>query len=435
MKIKRLIKKIRQFDFLFIFSNKKNFVNIKEVIVIIFDNIFTFESKKSFIKNKIKSYQSIHSIFSFMEHRIYNSNYFLDITIPYFFHPEILIRIFRRHIQDIPFLHFLRTLLYKNKCLNILNIENFFYLKKNQFFCFLWNFYIYEFEYLLNDIWEKFYKFESVFFWNFIDKTNSIKKIKHILKKSKKPIEKKIVKKISSIHYIRYKNNLIITLNGINILILENWKDFFLIFWQKYFNVWFKSSRILIQNFYKNSLSFLGYMFRIESQIILIQIQIINLLTNVNLIQKEFCSIIPIIPLIRLLAKEKFCDVLGRPLCKLSWTTLSDNEIFERFDQIIKHIFSYYSGCINKKGLYQLQYIFRFSCAKTLACKHKSTIRTVWKKYGSNLLTSSIFFNKTKLISLNFSNKNPYKKNFWYFNIIQVNYLAHSLQKSKLLKE
>ncbi|BBN19131.1 hypothetical protein Mp_8g08140 [Marchantia polymorpha subsp. ruderalis] len=83
-------------------------------------------------------------------------------------------------------------------------------------------------------------------------------------------------------------------------------------------------------------------MFRIESQIILIQIQIINLLTNVNFIQKEFCSIIPIIPLIRLLAKEKICDVLVRSLCKLSWTTLSDIEIFERFDQIIKHIFSYY---------------------------------------------------------------------------------------------
>nr|BDW46135.1 maturase K [Marchantia emarginata subsp. cuneiloba] len=370
-----------------------------------------------------------------MEHKIYNSTNFLDITIPYFFHPEILMRIYRQRIQDIPFLHFLRILLYKNKGFNILNIKTFFNLKKNQLFCFLWNFYIYEFEYLLNDIWEKFYKFESVLFWNFIDETNSIKKIKHILKTSKKSIEKKIVKKLKSIHYIRYKNNLIITLNNSNFLILENWKDFFILFWQKYFNVWFKPSRILIKNFSKNSFSFLGYSFRIQSPIILIQIQIINFFTNVNLIKKEFCSIIPIVSLIRLLAKEKFCDVLGRPLCKLSWTTLPDNEIFERFDQIIKNIFSYYSGCFNKKGLYQLQYIFRFSCAKTLACKHKSTIRTVWKKYGSNLLTSSIFLKKTKLISLNFCKKTSYKKKFWYLNIIQINYLAYSLQKCKLSKE
>nr|YP_009522525.1 maturase K [Dumortiera hirsuta]AXQ02618.1 maturase K [Dumortiera hirsuta] len=370
-----------------------------------------------------------------MEHRIDNSTSFLDITIPYFFHPEILIRIFSRHIKDISFLHFLRILLHKNKSLNVFNIETFLNSKKNQFFCFLWNFYIYEFEYLLNNIWEKFYKFESVVLWNFIDETNSIKKINHILKISKKLIEKNILKKISSIHYIRYQNNLIITLNDNNIFILENWKDFFLLFWQKYFNVWFKPSRILVKNLSKNSFFFLGYLFRIRNPVFIIQIQLKNYFTNVNLIQKEFYSIIPIVPLIRILTKEKFCDVLGRPLCKLSWTTLPDNEIFERFYQIIKNIFSYYSGCFNKKSLYQLQYIFRFSCAKTLACKHKSTIRTVWKKYGSNFLTNSIFLKKTKLISLNFWQTNPYKRNFWYLNIIQVNYLANLLQKLKLLKE
>nr|YP_009659404.1 maturase K [Riccia fluitans]QCR64593.1 maturase K [Riccia fluitans]QYB18408.1 maturase K [Riccia fluitans]WKW95019.1 maturase K [Riccia fluitans] len=371
-----------------------------------------------------------------MENKIDNSTSFLDITIPYFFHPEIIIRLFRRHIKDIPFVHFLRILLYKKKTLIIFNnIENFLNLKKNQFFSFLWNFYIYEFEYLLNDIWEKFYKIESVIFWNFIDETNSITKIKHILKTSKKFIEKKIIKKRSSVHYIRYQNNLIITFNDNNILNLENWKDFFILFWQKYFNIWFKPSKILIKNLSKNSFFFLGYIFRLQNQVFKIQIQIKNYFPNVNLLKKNFCSSIPIISLIRILTKEKFCDVLGRPLCKLSWTTLSDNEIFERFDQIIKNIFSYYSGCFNKKYLYQLQYIFRFSCAKTLACKHKSTIRTVWKKYGSNFLTSSIFLKKTKLISLNFSKTNPYKKNFWYLNIIQIMYLAHLLQKLKLLKE
>nr|QWW93100.1 maturase K [Fossombronia mylioides] len=367
-----------------------------------------------------------------MEQKIDDSTSFLDITIPFFFHPEILIRIFRRHIKDIPFLHFLRILLHKNKSIN--NRETFLNSKKDRFFCFLWNFYIDEFEYLLNDIWENFYKFESVIFWNFIDQTNSIKKIKHILKTSKKSIEKNIVKKTSSIQYIRYQNNLIITFNENNIFILENWKDFFLLFWQKYFNVWFKPSRIVIKNFFKNSFFFLGYMFRLRNQVFIIQIQIKNYLTNVHLIQLNFCSIIPMVSFIRFLAKEKFCDVLGRPLCKLSWTTLADNEIFERFDQITKNIFSYYSGSFNKKGLYQLQYIFKFSCAKTLACKHKSTIRTVWKKYGSNLLTNSILIKK-KLIYLNFWQKNPYKNNFWYLNIIQVNYLAHLLQKLKLSKE
>nr|QYB18319.1 maturase K [Sphaerocarpos texanus] len=367
-----------------------------------------------------------------MEDKLNKSTNLLDITIPYFFHPEILIRIFRRRIQDIPFLHFFRILLHKTKCLNIVNTDSFFNLKKNYFFCFLWNFYIYEFEFILNNICKKFYKFKSILFWDFIDETNSLQKIKHILKTYKKFISKNMVQKNSSINYLRYENNFIIILNDSNHFVFENWKFFLLFFWQKYFHVWFEPSRISIKSLSQNSFSFLGYIFYIQSQFIIIQVQIINFLINAHLIKKEFFGILPIISLIRLLAKEKFCDILGRPLCKLSWTTLTDHEIFERFAQTIKNIFHYYSGCFNKKGLYQLQYIFRFSCAKTLACKHKSTIRTVWKKYGSNLLKSSIFLKKTKFISLNFWQINSYKRNFWYLNIIQINYLAHLLQNLKL---
>lgn len=155
----------------------------------------------------------------------------------------------------------------------------------------------------------------------------------------------------------------------------------------------------------------------------------IHTLSKINISRKEIYSITPISSLIELLAKENFCDTLGHPISKLAWTTLTDDEIFNRFDQIWRNFFYYYSGCKNKKNLYQVQYILRFSCAKTLACKHKSTIRYVWKKYGSNFFAKSFFFKKQELISLKFFKLYPSIKKIWYLNILQINALAKLLQK------
>nr|QWW93022.1 maturase K [Cyathodium smaragdinum] len=370
-----------------------------------------------------------------MERKIDNSISFLDVTIPYFFHAEIFIRILRKHIKDISFLHFIRIFLHKKETFTISNIENFFLNKKNKFFCFLWNLYIHEFEYFLKDVFTKSYEFETKIFWNFIDGRNSIEKLDDILGVSKRSTDKSLLDGIKSNHYIRYQNNFTIILNNENILILQKWTILFILVRQKYFNIWFDPSRFSIKDLFKKKIFFLGYMLRLQKKTLLIKIKIKSYFTNIDLIQKEVCSIIPTISLIRFSTKEKFCDITGRPLCKPSWTTLPDNEIFKRFNQIILNIYHYYSGCSNKKGLYQLQYIFRFSCAKTLACKHKSTIRTVWKKYGLIFFKNPFFFEKPQSISLKIWKARPYKKNFWYFNIIQINYFAYSLQKSKFLVE
>jgi hypothetical protein len=50
------------------------------------------------------------------------------------------------------------------------------------------------------------------------------------------------------------------------------------------------------------------------------------------LITDEFDPIVPIVPIIRLLSREKCCDISGRPISKLSWTSLTDDDILDRFD-------------------------------------------------------------------------------------------------------
>nr|YP_010881508.1 maturase K [Pellia neesiana]WIA68586.1 maturase K [Pellia neesiana]WIA68672.1 maturase K [Pellia neesiana]WIA68758.1 maturase K [Pellia neesiana] len=427
--LKRLVKKLRQSKNLWIVSDgsTKESRAIREIIIIIFNIIILIQSEQPLGRIEWNSYQSIHSVFPFMEDRVRNLNNCLNITIPYIFHPENLIRIVRRRISDISFLHFLRLLLHRGDNSNVSNTQTSTYSRKNRFHCFLWNFYIHEFEYSLIHVWRNIYEFQSTPLWFFTNRTNFVQKIGSILEQS--DTVEDIAGRNYSIHYVRYKNNLIIIVNDSMKLFIVNWKNSFIILWQKYFHSWFEPHRISVGNLYRNNQLFLGYILRIRSRFLITQIQLVNHSIDTNLIIREFCGNIPIVSLIGLLARENFCDIMGRPTCRLSWTTLADKEIFERFDQITRNISRYYGGCLERKGLYQFQYILRFSCAKTLACKHKGTIRTVWKRYGSNFVANSISweeFDLSKSWQINL-----HGKKFWYFGIIQINYLVNLSRKLK----
>lgn len=407
---------------------------IREGFAIILEIFSSVQLKKTFIKEFTKwtSYQSVHSVFPFIEDHFLHSNYILNTKIPHFFHPELLIRILRWRIQDASFSHLLRLLFHKNKKLITLNTTVFFSQKEmTRLSIFLWHLYIRELEFFLINQWKVLNYFKSSSYLTLLDKTYCIKKIKHIIND---PLWMKLqfflYKKKKSFYYVRYENNYIIAIKSSNYL-AEKWSFFLFKFWHYYFYYFLKPYRIIIKKISKSCFSFLGYLFSIQIKKVLVEIKMLDYLRKTYIIKKELYSITPKSSLIELLAKEKFCDILGHPISKLAWTTLTDDEIFNRFDQIWKNFFYYYSGCKNKKNLYQVQYILRFSCAKTLACKHKSTIRYVWKKHGSNFFAKSLFFKKQELINLKFLKLYPSIKKIWYLDIVQINYLAKLLHKKK----
>nr|WGO00099.1 maturase K [Saelania glaucescens] len=441
--LKRLINKIRR---KYIGKLKKNYNKVfdincnthfyskalREGLAIILEIFFSIQLENTFIKefNKRTSYSSIHSVFPFIEDNFLHSNYILNTKIAYFIHPELLTRILRRRIQDTSFSHLLRSIFYKNKKLITLNTNAFFSQKEmTKLSIFLWNSYICELEFFLVNQWKTFNYFKSFLYLNLLNQQNCMKKIQNIIND---PLLIKLqsffYKKKMCFHYVRYDNNYIIAIKSSNYL-TENLSFFFFKFWYYYFSYSFKPFRIKIKKLSKTCFSFLGYLFSIQTKNILVSTKMLQNLKKNYIIKKEIYSITPITSLIQLLAKEKFCDILGHPISKLAWTTLTDDEIFNRFDQIWRNFFYYYSGCKNKKNLYQVQYILRFSCAKTLACKHKSTIRYVWKKYGSNFFAKSFFFKKQELISLKFFKLYPSIKKIWYLNIVQINSLAKLLQE------
>nr|WGO00059.1 maturase K [Dichodontium pellucidum] len=439
--LKRLINKTRRK--IYIGELKKNYTKVfdincnthfyskalREGFAVILENFFSVQLEKTFVK-EWTGYQSIHSVFPFIEDNFSHSNSILNTKIPYFIHPELLTRILRRRIQDTSFSHLLRSIFYKNKELITLNTNVFFSQKEmTRLSTFLWHSYICELEFFLVNQWKTLNSCKSLLYLTLLNQKNCIKKIQHVIHD---PLSMKLqfflYKKKAFFHYVKYDNNYIIAIRGSNYL-AEIWSFFLFKFWYYYFNYSLNFSRINIKKLSKNCFSFLGYLFSIKTKNIVVETKMLHNLKKSYIIKKEFYSIIPILSLIQLLAKEKFCDILGHPISKLAWTTLTDDEIFNRFNQIWRNFFYYYSGCKSKKNLYQVQYILRFSCAKTLACKHKSTIRYVWKKHGSNFFAKSFFFKKQELISLKFFKLYPSIKKIWYLDLLQINYLAKLLQK------
>ena len=143
---------------------------------------------------------------------------------------------------------------------------------------------------------------------------------------------------------------------------------------------------------------------------------------------KKLDTIVPIIPLIGSLAKTKFCNAVGHPISKPTWADSSDSDIIDRFVRIYRNLSHYYSGSSKKKSLYRIKYILRLSCVKTLARKHKSTVRAFLKRLGSELLEEFVT-EEEQILSLIFPRVSSisgrlYRGRIWYLDIISINDLA-----------
>nr|YP_009668552.1 maturase K [Haplomitrium blumei]QCW59389.1 maturase K [Haplomitrium blumei] len=408
---------------------------IREAFAIIFDTLFPIHSKglEPLLgkRNDWNSSLSIQSVFPFMEDNSLHPNglSLLDIATPHYIHPEILVRIFRRQARDVPFLHALRLLLHGSNIImapdSIISLS----IKEKKLSVFFWNFMAKEFESFLNDSRNHFYKFRSIPYLCLLDQNQSVRKLQHV----SDPdifVGKKIVVRNVSINYVRFRNDSFVTTDGTN-WFTKRWKYLFLRLWHRYLHLNLRPRRISLKKLLGNSFPFLGYDLGNGIARIIVQVKFVNYFTITNLSMRRFSGTIPISRSIKSLAKENYCDTSGHPICKLSWTVLSDDEISKRFHNISKSICRYYNGCCNKKGLYQIQYILRFPRAKTLACKHKGTIRSVWKRYGSNLFTYSIPSKEVDSLASNFWRRYPDGSKFWYFDIIEMNRLAISLHKTR----
>nr|AEX96238.1 maturase K [Trichopetalum plumosum] len=457
--VKRLITRIYQQNYLISLvndSSQNRFVGhnkfiyshfcsqmISESFAIIVEIPFSLRLVSYFEEKEIPKYhnlRSIHSIFPFLEDKFLHLNYVSDILIPHPIHMEILVQILQCWIQDVPFLHLLRFFLHEYHNWNSLIVAqkksiSIFSKENKRLFWFLYNSFIFECEFLLVFFRKQSSYLRLTSYGTLIERTHFYGKIEHL------QIEHFLVVchnyfyrtlwifKDPFMHYVRYQRKAILASKG-TYLLMKKWKYHFLYFWQYYFHFWSQPYRIHINQLSNYSFYFLGYLSSLLINSSSVKNQMLENSFLINTIIKKFDTQVPVILLIGSLVKAKFCTVSGHPISKPIWADLSDSDILDRFGRVCRNLSHYYSGSSKKQGLYQIKYILRLSCARTLARKHKSTVRTFLRRLGSGLL-EEFFTEEEEVLSLIFPPIIPFtlhgshRERIWYLDIIRINDLVN----------
>nr|AER45632.1 matK [Halocarpus kirkii] len=415
-------------------SNRSSYSElILEGLTVILEVSFSMRAKYSLEwMNGWKSFRSINCLFPLIEEKFPHSNYISDIRLPYAIHPEILVRTFRRWIRDAPSLHLLRYILYEfqnssssknwQKVILVSPREN------TKLSLFLWNSYVCECESIIVPLLKRSFHSQLLSYGSLPERTHFDQKIKNILIFPCQISTKRIwLLKDPFFHYVRYRERSLVALKGSDLQV-RKCRYHLLHFWQRSFHLWPQPYRVWILELPNNFLSFLGYSLSIKMKHLAVRTKTLDDSFITGFITNEVDPIAPIRSIISFLAKERFCDISGRPMGKFAWTSLTDDDILDRFDRIWRNFFHYYSGSFNQDGLYCIKYILLLSCAKTLACKHKSTIRVVREESGSELFTKS-FSKEREFIYPVFSKTRSQRERFWPLDILQINPLANSCQK------
>nr|AAZ73500.1 maturase K [Pinguicula crystallina subsp. hirtiflora] len=397
-------------------------------------------------KNRIKSQnlRSIHSIFPFLEDNLSHLHFVLDIRIPHPVHVEILVQAIRYWVKDPSSLHLLRFFLNKDSNSNTLILSNtskisrslfgsyFSKTKRTQrFFLFLYNSHVYESESIFVFLRSQSFHLRLISSELFLERIYFYQKMQRLVNVFVKVTDSQMnlwLVKEPCIHYIRYQRKYILASKGMS-LFMKKWKWYLVNLWQWHFSLWFHPRKISINQLTNQSMEFLGYLSSVRMNPSVVRSQIFEksfIMTNTI---KKFDTLIPIIPLISALAKAKFCNVLGHPISKPVRADLADSNIIDRFGRICRNLSHYHSGSSKKKSLYRIKYILELSCARTLARKHKSTVRAFLQRLGSELLEEFLMSKEDVLFftfpKASYPLRAVYRSRIWYLDIISIDDLAN----------
>nr|AFD22617.1 maturase K [Glycine tomentella] len=413
----------------------KGFVVVGEILFslqLFISSLREFEIVKSY-----NNLRSIHSIFPFFENKLIYLNHESNIQIPYPIHLEILVQILRYWIKDVSFFHLLRLFFSYYYNWNSLFtpkkwISTFFSKSNPRFFLFLYNLYVWEYESIFLFLRNKSSQLRLKYFRVFFERIFFYEKIEHLVEVSVKDCSYTLsFFKDTFMHYVRYQGKSILVSKNTPLLI-NKWKYYFIYLWQCHFDIWSRPGTIHINQLSQHSFHFLGYFLNIRPNLSVVRSQMLQNSFLIKIVMKRLDTIVPIIPLIRSLAKAKFCNVFGHPISKPIWANLSDFDIIDRFLRICRNFSHYYNGSAKKKSLYQIRYILRLSCIKTLARKHKSTARTFLKRLGSEKLLEEFFTEEEEIFSLifprtSFTLQKLYRGRIWYLDILVRNDFVNHL--------
>jgi RNA-directed DNA polymerase len=97
---------------------------------------------------------------------------------------------------------------------------------------------------------------------------------------------------------------------------------------------------------------------------------------------------------------RRYCDSAGFPRENPGLSLLNDYEIINKYNSVLRGLTNYYYAFVSVPSrLGRIRYILEFSLAKTLAQKHKISVKKVFNTYGKPLTASLVIDTKTNTIS------------------------------------
>lgn len=231
---------------------------------------------------------------------------------------------------------------------------------------------------------------------------NKLRRLKSQIKPSLPIIDRKrILKEIRQLHirslntrnsvdpririnYIRYADDFIIGIAGPNKLAEEIKEEVAELF--NTLNLTLNDAKTKITDIKKERVIFLGYQIQISTSIKKKYVYPQGQRPTLKRVTGKGISLqAPIDLIIERLYQKGFCNKKGFPQPKKIWIPQEDNQIIQHYNSIIRGIFNYYLGANKRSRLGRIWYILKFSCAFTLAARHRTSLKKIFTKHGSSL--------------------------------------------------
>ena len=153
----------------------------------------------------------------------------------------------------------------------------------------------------------------------------------------------------------------------------------------KKLNLILNESKTKLTPLRKREAYFLGYRIGINTNVKFAYVKPKNQRRHLKRTTGNFVTLqAPMDQIVKRLSLKGFCSVRGWPMHKKRWLSQDDDEIIRLFQSQLRGLLNYYAGSHQKRRLGRVWYILRYSCAKTLAAKHRKSLRKIFVKHGPN---------------------------------------------------
>ncbi|MEK7889160.1 reverse transcriptase domain-containing protein [Burkholderia contaminans] len=136
--------------------------------------------------------------------------------------------------------------------------------------------------------------------------------------------------------------------------------------------------------------------------------------------------------LVARLNSRGFCDKGGSPIAKSAWIALDDDQIVALAGAVLRGLVNYYSFADNYADLRRIEYILKYSAAKTLAGKHRTSVRQIFLKCGDRLTIKKAHAGKSSATT--FPTVSDWTRNPTRFKVGEVPSPDHVFQRNQRLR-